>query len=334
MESDLQEAPAASDQARGTMAAALAEALEQQAATSEILRVISSSPADIQPVFDAIARSAVHLCHGQFCAVFRLEDDLIQVAGLHGMSAEGERAYRQGFPLKAGPGSAIGRAILDQCVVHIPDIKADLDYRLPGMAEMKFRSVLGVPMVRDGVVIGGIAVGRSIAGPFTEDRIQLLRTFADQGAIAIALFRDVAITTLDQLATQFVSEFRPAGESIYREGDAGDKFFIIVRGTVSVTTRNAGDQSIRLAALQDGDYFGEGEMISRGRRTTTVTATTPCLVLALRAEHFHAMVNQLSLLNKVVTQMALGRSLSTICSVGRRRRSHAVWQGLVPNAWI
>ena len=149
---------------------------------------------------------------------------------------------------------------------------------------------------------------------------------------AIPLFRDVAITTLDVLAAQFVSEFRPTGESIYREGDAGDKFFIIVRGTVSVSTRNAGDQLVRLAALQDGDYFGEGEMLNRGRRTTTVTSTTPSLVLALRAEHFNAMVNELSLLNKVVRQMALGRSLSTICSVGRRRRSHGIWQGLVHHA--
>ena len=150
---------------------------------------------------------------------------------------------------------------------------------------------------------------------------------------AIALFRDVAITTLNALATQFTSNNCPAGESLYREGDAGDKFFIIVRGTVSVSSRNAGDQSIRLATLQDGDYFGEGEMLSRGRRTTTVTATTPSLVLALRAEHFNAMVKELSLLNKVVTQMALGRSLSTICSVGRRRRTHGVWQGLVHHAW-
>ena len=150
---------------------------------------------------------------------------------------------------------------------------------------------------------------------------------------AIPLFRDVAITTLNALAAQFVSEFRPAGESIYREGDAGDKFYIIVRGTVSVSTRNAGDQSIRLAALQDGDYFGEGEMLNRGRRTTTVTATTPSLVLALRAEQFNAMVSELSLLNKVVTQMALGRSLSTICSVGRRSRGHTIWQALVQHAW-
>jgi ATP-binding cassette subfamily B protein len=146
---------------------------------------------------------------------------------------------------------------------------------------------------------------------------------------AIPLFRDVAIAKLDELAGHFVSEFFQPGQNIYTEGQAGDQFFIVVRGTVSVSRRDAGGKSIRLADLQDGDYFGEGEMLSRGRRTTTVRTTTPSLVLTLRAEQFHAMVDELSSLNKIVTQMALGRSLSTICSVGRRHRKHSIWQDLI-----
>ena len=118
------------------------------------------------------------------------------------------------------------------------------------------------------------------------------------------------------------------GQGIYAQGDAGDKFYIVVRGTVSISTLDAGHQAIRLADLQDGDYFGEVEMVNKGRRTTTVKAQTPSLVLALDAEHFHGMVDELGALSKVVTQMALGRSLSTICSVGRRRRNHPVWQEL------
>ena len=106
-----------------------------------------------------------------------------------------------------------------------------------------------------------------------------------------------------------------------------------MRGTVSVSTRDAGNQSIRLADLQDGDYFGEVEMLNRGRRTTTVRTRTPSLVLALHEEHFETMMNELSSLNKIVTQMALGRSLSTICSVGRRRRSHAIWRELSQHTW-
>lgn len=150
---------------------------------------------------------------------------------------------------------------------------------------------------------------------------------------AIPLFRDVALATLDALAGQFVSGFHQAGQAIYQEGQAGDKFFLLVRGTVSVSTVDAEGRSIRLADLQDGDYFGEGEMLNRGRRTTTVTAATPALVLALHAEHFRAMMDTLSSLNKVVTQMALGRSLSTICSIGRRRRSNSILHELSQQAW-
>jgi ATP-binding cassette subfamily B protein len=125
-----------------------------------------------------------------------------------------------------------------------------------------------------------------------------------------------------------VSRFYEPGQVVYEQGDPGDKFYIVVRGTVSISTLDAGHQVIRLADLQDGDYFGEVEMVNTGRRTTTVKAHTPSLVLALDAEHFHGMVEGLGALSKVVTQMALGRSLSTICSVGRRRRIHPVWQEL------
>ena len=73
-------------------------------------------------------------------------------------------------------------------------------------------------------------------------------------------------------------------------------------------------------------------MLSHGRRASTVKTMTPCLVLALHADHFHALMNKLSSLKKVVTQMALGRSLSTICSVGRRRRNHSIWQELIASS--
>ena len=145
---------------------------------------------------------------------------------------------------------------------------------------------------------------------------------------AIPLFRDVDTNALEALAGRFVSRSYQPGQSIYAQGDAGDKFCIVVRGTVSISTLDATHQAIRLADLQDGDYFGEVEMVNKGRRTTTVKAQTPSLVLALDAEHFHRMVDELGALSKVVTQMALGRSLSTICSVGRRRRNHPVWQAL------
>jgi CRP-like cAMP-binding protein len=87
---------------------------------------------------------------------------------------------------------------------------------------------------------------------------------------------------------------------------------------LSISPLHAAQQAIRLADLQDGDDFGEVEMVNKGRRATTVKAHTASLVLALDAAHFYAMVEELGALSKVVKQMALGRSLSTLCSVGRR----------------
>ena len=90
-----------------------------------------------------------------------------------------------------------------------------------------------------------------------------------------ATFRDVDLTALQALAGRFVSRLYQPGQDIYAQGDAGDRFYIVVRGTVSISTLDAVQQAIRLADLQDGDYFGEVEMVNKGRRTTTVKAHTP-----------------------------------------------------------
>ena len=150
----------------------LAEALEQQTATSEILRVISSSPTDVQPVFDMIAENAQRLCDGHFCAVFRFDGELIHLAGHHGLSADGAVAYQRGFPLRPGRDSAIGRAILDQALAQIPDVQADPEYgQLTIARAVTFRAIVAVPMLRDGKPVGGIAVSRSRVGPFSDKQL-------------------------------------------------------------------------------------------------------------------------------------------------------------------
>ena len=164
----------------------LTEALEQQTATSEILRVISSSPTDVRPVFDMIAQSAVRLCDGQFGAVFRFDGELIHLAALHGLTPEGAEAYRRALPLRPGSGSAIGRAITDRAAAHITDVQGDPDYRhLTVALALTFRAVVAVPMLRDANAIGGIVVSRAQVGPFSERQIELLQTFADQAVIAV-----------------------------------------------------------------------------------------------------------------------------------------------------
>jgi signal transduction histidine kinase/DNA-binding response OmpR family regulator len=192
----------------------LTEALEQQTATSEVLRVISSSPNDVQPVFDMIAQSAVRLCEAQFCAVFRFDGELIHFVGHSGVTPQVDEAVRQAYPIPAGQDSAVGRAILNRTIVHIPDVHADPAYGLLSVASaVTFRSIVAVPMLLDGQPIGGIAVARAQAGPFSNSKLTLLKTFADQAVIAIEnvrLFQELQALTRD--LTRSVEELQALGE--------------------------------------------------------------------------------------------------------------------------
>src|SRR5262249_6511674 len=177
----------------------LAEALEQQAATSEVLRVISTSPTDLQPAFDAIAESAVRPCQGQFSFVAGFDNNLLRFGACHGLTPEGLEAFQRVFPRPAGEDTAAGRAILRRAIVQIPDVLADRDYGVLGLAQVvTYRSILAVPMLRDGHPIGTIAVPRAQVGPFSQGQIALLQTFADQAVIAIEnvrLFDEVQART-------------------------------------------------------------------------------------------------------------------------------------------
>jgi two-component system, NtrC family, sensor kinase len=165
---------------------ALAEALDQQTATAEILRAISASPSDVSPVFRAIVRSATRLCDATFGTVFRFDGELITVAANQDLTAEEIAITNTVFPAPATRGIAAGRAIVDRAVVHITDIRNDPDYvaRAPVNA-LGYRTALAVPMLREGTPIGVFVMWRREVRPFTDKQIELVRTFADQGVIAI-----------------------------------------------------------------------------------------------------------------------------------------------------
>ena len=166
--------------------AQVTEALEQQTATSEILRAISSSPTDVQPVFDMIAESAARLCEAQFCFVYRFDGQFLHFVAHRGLTAEVLEINRRAYPALPSRRTVAARALLERCVVQIPDVTADPDYALGGMAAAGgYRSAAGVPMLRDGLPIGSIAITRAQVGLLSDRQIELLKIFADQAVIAI-----------------------------------------------------------------------------------------------------------------------------------------------------
>jgi GAF domain-containing protein len=177
------------------------EALEQQTATSEILRVISRSQTDVQPVFETIAANALRLCDARFSALFRFDGDLIHIGAMQNIDPEGAAAFRTAYPCRPSRGGTTQRAILTRRIVHMPDIRSDPEYVYHDVAKMAdYRSVLSVPMLRDGAPIGAITVYRDVARPFPNPQIELLKTFAEQAVIAIEnvrLFRALEARNTD-----------------------------------------------------------------------------------------------------------------------------------------
>jgi GAF domain-containing protein len=182
----------------------LQESLEHQTAIAEVLGAISQAPTDAQPVFDIIAASARRLCGAGYGQVALYDGELLHMTAFDNVNPEGVEALRRRFPAVADRGSAMGRAIHTRAVVQIPDVAADPAYAFKSeLQTMGFRSLLVVPMLGKGGPIGAIAVGRPQRGPFSDNEIDLLKTFADQAVIAVEntrLFQEVEARNRDLTA--------------------------------------------------------------------------------------------------------------------------------------
>ena len=162
------------------------EALEQQTATSEVLSIIRRSPADAQPVFDAIVQSAARLCGAIFSAVYLYEDDHVHIAATNNFSPEAARRAVELREQKRPDRSHLGgRAILDRAIVHVPDVLNDPEYSREWALAGGWRAVLAVPLLRDGKPVGAVTVAKAEPKPFSDRQVQLLNSFADQALIAI-----------------------------------------------------------------------------------------------------------------------------------------------------
>ena len=205
------------------------EALERQTATADILTVISSSPTDVQPVFDTIIRNAVQLCDGAVGVLFRYDGINMDIGSLYNLAAETEVLFRRAYPQPASPENPGAQAIVERDVVSIDDVEA-ADYSAAAKERARavgYRGVLVVPLMRDGKPIGSIAVGRRMPGKFPDAYVALLKTFADQAVIAIenvrlfnetkeALERQTATAEILKVISSSTTDTQPVFEAIVR----------------------------------------------------------------------------------------------------------------------
>jgi signal transduction histidine kinase/methyl-accepting chemotaxis protein len=193
--------------------AELSETLEQQTATSQILRVISTSPTDVQPVFEIIVRNALSLCDGLFANAFRFDGELLHFLASHSVHSDYLELLRPKYPMRPDHSQVAGRVILTRSVVRIDDALADPEYDQRFPRHMGWRRMLGVPILRDDEPVGVIVVGWAEPGTVSKAQQDLLKTFADQAVVAIEnarLFEELQTRTRE--LTQSVGELRALGE--------------------------------------------------------------------------------------------------------------------------
>src|SRR5262249_26615127 len=181
----------------------LRQSLQQQTATADVLKVISRSTFDLQTILQTLVESAARLCDADKATITRQRGDAFYRAEAYGFSAE-FMDYVRDIPVLPERGTATGRALLEGKAVHIPDVQADPEFTWVEAQRLgRFRTVLGVPMLREGIPIGVLALTRDEVRPFTDKQIELVQTFADQAAIAI---ENVRLFEAEQERTRELSE--------------------------------------------------------------------------------------------------------------------------------
>src|SRR5262245_33656756 len=274
----------------------LADALDQQKATADILRVISGAPTDAQPVLDALIESVTRLCGADAGVISQFDGQVLRPLVHSGASAE-VRAFWQENPIHPGRGSVTGRVAIERRTIHVPDVLADSGYELGlGQKVTGYRTVLIAPMLRGETFVGVVGVWRTQVRPFTDHQVKLIEIFADQAVIAIenvrlfnetkeALERQKATSEILEVISSSPTDAQPVFDTIVRSSDR------LLGGLAGSLALRVGDE-VHLAALTPTNP--EGDAVLRrlypmpigqdGAHTEVVRLCRPIMITDTEAE--------------------------------------------------
>jgi GAF domain-containing protein len=258
----------------------LRESLQQQTATADVLKVISASPGDMKPVFEAMLTNALRLCEAKFGHILLYDGERFHATHLHDVPPAYREYWQKHGPIRPDPKTGLGRIVRDKRMFHIPDLKADPAYaareplRVVTVEQAGARSFAGVPMLKDGKLVGAIVIYRQEVRPFTERQIELLTNFAAQAVIAIEntrLLNELRESLQQQTATSDVLKVISSSP-----GELEPVFSAMLEKAVQICGANFGNLFVREGdAFRIGAFYGAPPAYAEFLRTQRIFPLNP-----------------------------------------------------------